>query len=532
MEDDYDDAKMKEENQHLKNKLDEKDNLISLLEDTVESLRDENGMLKEENSKLKEENNKLNNELSSLRSDISTLHKNEENSRDKIKELTRRVSKDSTNSSKPPSSDGLNKRPTKSMREKTDRKRGGQPGHVGHGIVISRDPDEYVQHYPPKCESCSRFEECKSKSKFVCCVAHTVIEAVVSTKVVKHQAMKVECPYGNLGVDDSNVGSFPECASANIQYGDSFKSLSTLLNTFCAVSYDHISVLFRNLFDTSISAATVKSMVSECSEKITPAMEMIRKKIIDSPVCNCDETGISVNGKIHWIHDSSTPLYTYQTVSQKRGYEGIVENNILQFFKGIVVHDCFLPYWRFEGIEHAICNAHISRELQSNIEVESEHTWSRKFLDLLKSMLSSKKSSIERGLDSLKHEQIEQYSEQYDENMRLANEECPEPPDPTTPKRGRKKKGVERSLIERLCKLKDAVMLFIRDFRVPFDNNQAERDQRNVKTKMKISGCFRTLDGAKEYLVTMSYLSTANKHGINSVVALNRALNNDFKFLD
>ena len=252
-------------------------------------------------------------------------------------------------------------------------------------------------------------------------------------------------------------------------------------------------------------------------------MKKIQKLITADDVAFFDETGARINGLLWWIHNSSTSEYTFQTVNRKRGKAGIDANGVLPNFRGVAMHDCWSPYWKYEGIIHAICNAHLLRELTAMIENEPEHTWAGEFKTLLRTMKKVKEKAIAKGKQELSYYYLHKFNQEYDRIMALAAEERPAPSPGKKKKRGRLKKGKERCLIERLMLLKDAICLFIHDFKVPFDNNQAERDVRNVKTKVKVSGGFRSDSGAQDYLDVMSYLSTGRKHNINVFEALTAA---------
>lgn len=204
------------------------------------------------------------------------------------------------------------------------------------------------------------------------------------------------------------------------------------------------------------------------------------------------------------------------------------ENGVLPEFEGVAVHDCWASYWRYDGIEHSICCAHLLRELTGIEENWPEHTWATEFKKLLLAMKETREKAESNGRQKLSYYYLRKYSKEYDNIMALADDECPAPEYSQPHKRGRRKKGKERALIERLQLLKDEICLFIHDFSVPFDNNQGERDLRNIKTKIKVSGCFRSEKGAQDYLDVMSYLSTAKKHGINVFDALAAAFNGDF----
>ena len=446
-----------------------------------------------------------------------------------IKELTERVNKNSRNSSKPPSSDGYSKPNPKSLREKSGKKQGGQKGHPGKNMVVPHEPDEVKQHFPEKCLRCPNLANCVTDGAILACgESRYVVDVVVSTKVTKHETWKASrCPMGETGL----CGVFPEGVRAYVQYGDSVTVLAGLLNTYGAVALNRIHVLLGSLMGVDLSAGTISSMVHKCAKKVGPVMKTVQKLLIDSYVGCFDETGIRACGKLFWVHNSSTDLFTYQTVNRKRGKPGIDENGVLPFFAGVAMHDCWSPYWKYKGIRHAICNAHLLRELTGIMENNPGHTWAAMFKALLRSMKKAKEKAIARGKNRLREYFLYEFGREYDRIMKIACSECPDPSVNAQKKKGRKKKGKERALIERLMLLKDAVCLFVHDFKVPFDNNQAERDLRNVKTKKNVSGCFRSEAGARDYLDVMSYLSTGKKHGVSVFDALTAAFSGNAKII-
>ncbi len=492
---------------------------IKELEKKNKELEDQNRDLDNRNKDLDNRNKDLEEEVEILKEILQTKGVDLEGAMDEIKELRRRVNMNSTNSSKPPSSDGYRKPSPKSQRVRTGRKRGGQPGHTGHGIVLPHEADVSIPCYPTQCEGCPRFDDCKD-SGFETAEKRYTVDVEFSTKVTEHVVFRHRrCPESSEDVS----GEFPEGVSAHIQYGDSVAIVAGLLNTYGAVSDQRISTLMRSLFGITVSPGTVVSMVDRCHRVIAPVLEQIRKKVVGSEVVNFDETGARTEGKLFWVHNSSTPEYTFQTISTRRGTIGMEENGVLPAFKGVAVHDCWMSYWKMDGIEHATCGAHFLRELNAIEEMEPGHRWPKQFRELLLSMKSMKESVQGSGGDQLPKDVLDGFSERYDSIMALADMECPPPPEPSVKRRGRRRKGKERALIERFQALKGSVCMFAYDFRVPFDNNQAERDVRNVKTKIKVSGCFRSREGASNYLSVMSYLSTARKHGINPHEAMSAA---------
>ena len=286
-----------------------------------------------------------------------------------IKELRRQLGQDSHNSSKPPSTDGYKKPPApRGQRVPSGRKPGGQKGHKGSHMSIPHAPDEVKKHLPEKCKTCPHLPKClEAGSVFQCGETRYTIDAVVTTKVTEHQSLRVGiCPCG----ETPEKGEFPKGIKAYVQYGDSVSVLVGLLSTYGSMSAMRIHTLIGGLLGVQLSTGTVVSMVRNCAKKVGPTMKKIKALIESGHVGHFDETGARVGGKLFWVHNSSTSEYTYQTVNQKRGKTGIDANGVLLNFNGVVMHDCWSPYWKYDGIEHAICNAHLLRELTGIEEME------------------------------------------------------------------------------------------------------------------------------------------------------------------
>lgn len=490
--------------------------------DLLERIR----QLEEENKRLKDEKEAFKKEIETYKEEID-VYKEVLKSRGLIaedilaqhKELLRRVNMNSTNSSKPPSSDGYGKPAPKSSRRRSGLKRGGQPGHKGYNMPIPHGPDEIILHHPERCRDCEHLETC-SIAGFSCRESRYVVDLVMETRVTEHRVLRSDrCPFSDGPVS----GSFPDGVSAHAQYGDSVAVVAGLLSTHGAVSDSRISSLMRSMFGITISPGTVVSMVSRCADKVSGTLDDIRKLLVAGDVGHFDETGARMDGRLHWVHCSSSDRYTLLTMSAKRGMDGMVENGVLPEFRGIAVHDFWRPYWRFDGIKHGTCGAHLLRELTGIREMEPDRKWPVRMMNHLMFMKTAKDSAMEDGRDSLTPESLEWLDAEYDRIVELADRECPAPPEPLEKRRGRRRKGRERSLIERFRDHRDEVCLFVHDFKASFDNNQAERDVRNVKTKVKVAGCFRSLKGANDYLGIMSYLGTGRKHGVDPFKALSAA---------
>jgi len=465
-------------------------------------------------------------ELERLRRELDSVREENALLRCDKADLRRRVNMNSTNSSKPPSTDGLRKRAAPgNLREPTDRRPGAQPGHRGSNVTLPHGPDEVVVHTPDKCKGCPRFRECSSGGAFEHRESRYVLEAVVGTRVVEHRLVEAVCPGGERD-RGRDRGSFPDDVRATIQYGDSFACFVSLMDSYGFMSDSRISEVARDLFGVTLSPGTVVSMVTGCADRAKPVSDAIRQAVVESPVVNFDETGCRCGGRTMWVHNSSTPLLTHQTIHVKRGSEGMDWNGVLPEFEGYAVHDFLQTYFKYDAPTHAMCGAHLLRELKGNMEAHPEHRWASRMFDLMMFARDVKASAQSAGLGSLDPKVLEHISGRYDAILALAEAESPPPP-PTPHKRGRRAKGRERALIERFIDNKESICRFLQHFEVPFTNNQAERDVRFVKTKMKISGCFRDIEHAQRFLDLSSYLGTCRKHGTSAFEALRMLFDED-----
>jgi transposase len=447
-----------------------------------------------------------------LRQENAELHQT-------IQELRGQLCLNSKNSSKPPSSDGPNKPTPKSLRGRSGNKPGGQPGHKGNSLVSPLEATETVLHVPNACRDCLHYDDCMDHA----CIGETrqVIDAVVTVKVTAHQSLLLDCPLHGK----QQKGEFPDDIRATVQYGENLQALVVAMNTIGAVSVNRIHEILGSVFNVPLSTGTISNMVKRCAGGLKETMETIRKMALAAEVINCDETGTKVNGKNIWMHVASTSKSTHLTVHEKRGKEGIDAGNVLPEYTGIVVHDCWSSYWKYD-VEHGVCCAHFLRDLIWIKENHPEQTWANDFIKLLLDMKAAKEKAIEKGHEKLSRYFLKKFDRKYDELIALAYEHNP-PPICEENKPGPKKMGKILSLVLRLDKLRDAVCLFTRNFAVPFDNNQAERDFRMVKTKTKVSGGFRTKKGAEDYATIMSYVGTAKKQKLNPYEAIRLAIRNN-----
>ena len=435
-----------------------------------------------------------------------------------VKALREKLGMNSQNSSKPPSSDGYKKPAPKSLRKPSGKKVGGQEDHPGAYLESTTEPDEVVQHMPRSCSGCPLSEVCERHA----CIGETrqVIDAVVTVKTTEHQSLVIdECPLHG----SQKIGEFPDNIKANVQYGEQLQALTVALNTIGAVSVNRTHEILSSVFGIPLSTGTVVNMVSNCAKGLTEILETIRGRMVSSLVGHFDETGTCVNGKNMWVHVASNAFYTHLTIHEKRGFEGMVAGGILPQFTGFGIHDCLAAYWKFESIQHGLCCAHLLRELVGVEENHPEQKWAPKFKKLLLEMKKAKDNAVSKNEKQIGSDKLSEFEQLYDDLIELAYDENPLP-EASDKKRGRKKKGKVLSLIERLDVNEAEVCLFANNLTVPFDNNQAERDCRMVKTKTKVSGCFRSKKGAEDYLKIMSYIGTAKKQGVSPFEAIRQAI--------
>ena len=301
-----------------------------------------------------------------------------------IKELKEQLNKNSKNSSKPPSSDGLKKpavKKNRSLRESSGKKQGAQQGHNGVHLSVISNPDHTMEHMHFDCNGCPYREKCLDNA----CIKETrhEIDAVVTVDVTAHNLIEVrECPlHGGV-----KTGSFPKNIKATVQYAKNLQAMVVAFNTVGAVSINRTHEILSSVFNIPLATGTIKNMVTRCAESLKDTYEQIRLKMITLGLIHCDETGSRVDGKTCWVHVASDQNYTYLTINQKRGQAGMDAANVLPHANGIIMHDCWSSYWKYQNVTHAICCAHLLRELNGVIENHPEQTWAVRFKKLLLDM--------------------------------------------------------------------------------------------------------------------------------------------------
>jgi transposase len=434
----------------------------------------------------------------------------------RIQELEDQLAKHSGNSGKPPSSDGLKKKPApKSLRPKGKRASGGQPGHAGHTLAMVSEPTQVEEHRLANCPHCqhdlSAAEVVGVEWRQVFDVPPVVIE------VTEHQVPVLCCP----GCQAQVKAEFPAEVSQPVQYGERLKAQAVYLNSYQLLPVARTCEALEDLYGHRPSEAFVLSAMESLHEQLDPTLNAIREQLMQAEVMHGDESGLRVEGKLNWLHVLSTPRLTYYAVQAKRGQEAMRAIGLLATYTGRVVHDALASYFQFKQCSHALCNAHHLRELRF-VHEQYQQGWAGEMAELLLEIKAEVAHMAEAT--ALPPDRIAHFEARYDALLQAGFEANPPPASPPPPTRGRRKQPPPKNLLDRLQRRKAEVLAFMVDFRVPFDNNLAERDIRMIKVKQKVSGAFRTPLGAEMFCDIRSYISTVRKQGQRVLPALYDAL--------
>ena len=439
----------------------------------------------------------------------------------RLDELERRLGLNSTNSGKPPSSDGLSKPPagkqkrrrTGSLREKSGRKPGGQKGHEGETLRQVAEPDAITDHYPETCPNCGSGLTPEMSTGHG---ARQVFDLPEPRPLVvmEHRAHRCRC--GRCG--RQTRADFPAGVTGPVRYGARIGAMVVYLSHYQLLPEDRLAELMADLFAVALVPATVARMGRSRARRFEGVVEVIRDLVKSAPVKHMDETGLRVGGRTQWLHVVSSAGLTFYRVSAGRG-------SLLDGVAGIVVHDHWKPYFTMQGVDHALCNAHHLRELQALIEIEKEG-WARKMQRLLRRACHAANLARERGV-ALQPSLVEGFRRWWDaitaEGIRFHEAQPPLGPAPAegqAKRRGRKPRRTGHNLLLRLQARKEDALRFLANLAVPFTNNQAEQDVRMAKLKQKISGGFRSEQGANDFATIRGFISTAKKQGWNIIPAL------------
>jgi transposase len=437
---------------------------------------------------------------------IESLRERVQQLEDTNKALQERLNKDSLNSDKPPSSDGYRKG-IKNNREKSGKRPGAQKGHQGRTLNMVSYPEKVIEHkVKGQCPCGKALEQAlilRTERRQVFDLPEQLME------VTEHQVEIRQCSCGVIHQAACQ-------AKGNAQYGSRIKSLGAYLNQYQFMPFERLQEFFEDVIGTRISDGVLTGSNDLLYKQLETVEEQIKQALQESKVLHNDETGMRCNGKLQWIHSSSTPHHTHYSIHPKRGKEAMDVIGILPDFRGVSVHDRWAPYDKY-ACTHALCNAHLLRELKS-VKEESGREWAARMITLLTCANDLKK---ENKLDATAIGSIEK---QYKSIIQQGIKEEPPLVIPVIKKRGRIKKPKPLKLLEAFINRKEQILRFVYNKAVPFDNNLAERDIRMVKLKQKISGCFRTSHGAEVFCRIRSYISTVRKQGHSVLNAIEKAL--------
>ena len=438
-----------------------------------------------------------------LQAQVQTLNQ-------RVAELEARLNQNSRNSSKPPSSDGLAK--PKSLRHKGTRKSGGQPGHKGHTLKQVEEPDHVVTIQTVVCACCSAAE-----------IALAPVQAYLRRQVfdlpqpqleiTEYRAEVKRCPK----CGECIKGEFPQGVSAPTQYGPRFNALLVYLNQQQLLPAERTVQLMQDIFGQKVSQGTLFNAINICHDQLASVEDAIKKQLRKGTILHSDESGLRTQGSLHWLHVACTERLTFYGVHEKRGRIAMDEFNILPDFAGRLIHDFWQSYWAYP-CEHGLCNAHHLRELLFLFE-EHQQAWAGKMTEILLDMHRFTSKRKENPFVPLTDEEKAPFLERYRAIIDQGWQENPLP-EQVPKKRGRRKKTKAQNLLVRLGEYESSVLAFLHDLNVPFTNNLGEQDIRMIKVRMKVSGCFRTIEGARQFARIRGYLSSARKNGINLLDAM------------
>jgi transposase len=454
-------------------------------------------------------------ELFQLRQENSALREQVTLLSERISALEAQLAKDSHNSHLPPSSDRFGRQP-KSLRKKSGKQPGGQAGHAGNTLKLSATPDLVIVHPVDHCQHCQRdLREVETLQVERRQVIDLPPKRVL---VIEHQAHQKCCPC----CQQISLAAFPDDVRAPVQYGAAIGAVGVYLVHQQLLPYERACEVIEDLLGPSMSVGTLQGLVKRCAKQLEAVEQQIKAALCQADVLHQDETGLYVAGQRHWMHVSSTEHLTHYAVHAKRGKEALDAIGILEGFAGVSVHDGWRSYWQY-ACQHALCNVHHLRDLTFLYE-EQRQDWAGR----MKTLLLDSKAAVEQaraeGRTSLHPLEVADWKAQYVALLEEGYRANPPDPPPEVGKRGRRKQSAARNLLDRLSIHQEAVLLFLDNFAVPFDNSLAERDIRMVKVQQKISGCFRSPAGAVAFCRIRGYLSTLRKQGFALLTALEQVL--------
>jgi|APFre7841882724_1041349.scaffolds.fasta_scaffold23828_1 transposase len=451
-------------------------------------------------------------QLARLGAENAALRAQVEQLLERVRELEARLAKDSHNSSKPPSSDPpFKKPPPRTLRQASGKKPGGQKGHPGATRALVDDPEHTV--VIPLAGHCACGHALETLAVDTLPERRQVADLEVRRAVTEYRTVAGRCVCGQV-----HRSGWPAGVEAPLQYGPGVAALAVYLTQYQQLPYQRSAELLQALAGIALAPATLYAMGQEAAVRLAAPVAAIGQALVASAVAHADETGLRVAGALQWLHVLCTATLTFYAVHAKRGRDALAAIGLLATFRGILVHDHWAAYREF-SCHHAFCNAHHLRELIAVAETYPRLAWPHELIALLCEANEAARMARAAGLAALPGPMIEDFFTRYAAILSAAARCHPRRTAPPG-RRRRLKQSPAYNLITRLQAQRDAVLRFITDLRVPFDNNQAERDIRMPKLKQKISGCFRSAQGAQAFATIRSYLSTLRKQAVDPYQAL------------
>jgi len=419
----------------------------------------------------------------------------------------KKLAKTSKNSNVPPSMDPYRERGKKIKKE---RKPGGQAGHPGYSLQQSDNPDIIIEI------KVDRDSLPVGRWKHAGYEKRQIFDLKIVKEVTEYRAEKMVNEKG-----ETVTAEFPEGLVQKAQYGKGVKAHSVYMSVQQLIPCDRVSEHFSSQMNLPLSAGTVHNFKECAYNLLEPYETWVKEQIKNSKIIHTDETGIVVEGKRVWLHVASNARYTLYYPHEKRGKDAMEEGGVLSGKGGIIIHDHWKPYFTYENKEHGLCNAHHLRELTA--ASEEGQKWSAR----MSVLLTQTNSQTIEAEGKLSEEDQHRVRKKYRRILADAEKENPESAHRGKQKRGRIAQTKTRNLINRMRNHEDDILRFMTDINVPFTNNLAERDIRMAKVQQKISGSFRSWDGAQYFCRIRGYLSTCEKHNISSADALKTLFNGE-----
>ena len=424
---------------------------------------------------------------------------------DRLSKLENTIVKDSSNSSKPPSSDGLRKGAAQ-PRQSGEKSSGGQKGHKGITRRMVEMPDVIETLYPVGLCSCGA--DLKEQTAILKERRQQIDIPEPKTIITEYRQMQVRCRCGL-----NHFGEFPATVTPNVSYGARLKAYSVGLVQGHFVALERTSEIIHNQYGIQPSGGTIQKWILQAANYLAADYAANQQAVVHAKVANFDESGMRINGKLHWLHVATADNCVHYSVHEKRGFLAMDAAGILPRFSGIAVHDHWKPYWHYSDCRHALCNAHHLRELRYCEQLTGSN-WAIELRHVLVEGKKAVAAAQAEGQTALVKDKVADLLNRYDQQIAIGLAEFPIRPHESG-KKGRTEQHTATNLLIRLRDFKTEVWRFLTDWHVPFDNNPAERMVRPVKVKLKVTGGFRAVGGSEAFCIIRSMWETTKLNDSN-----------------